>query len=112
MKYASVQTQDTSGRKNELKNSSGLMIYLTDITDFELLRQKYSNDKLCLAYARFDNYEEVMRGLSETNIANLNGEINELLTKWAASQQGFICRMNKEMSLMGFNQSSVLNMMG
>ena len=33
-------------------------------------------------YARFDNYEEVMRGLSETNIANLNGEINELLTKW------------------------------
>ena len=111
MKYASVQTQDTSGRKNELKNSSGLMIYLTDITDFELLRQKYSNDKLCLAYARFDNYEEVMRGLSETNIANLNGEINELLTKWAASQQGFICRMNKEMSLMGFNQSSVLNMM-
>ncbi len=88
------------------------MIYLTDITDFELLRQKYSNDKLCLAYARFDNYEEVMRGLSETNIANLNGEINELLTKWAfASQQGFYLSHEQGMSLMGFNQSSVLNMM-
>lgn len=111
MKYASVRTQDGNSRKNELKTNSGLMIYLLDITDFELLRQKYNNDKLCLAYARFDNYEEVMRGLSETNIANLNGELNELLTKWAADQQGFICRMNKESSLIGFTQSAVANMM-
>lgn len=111
MKYAGVRTQDIDKYKSELKSNSGLMIYLSDITDFELLRQKYSNDKLCLAYTRFDNYEEVMRGLSETNIANLNGEINELLTKWAASHQGFICRMNKESSLLGFTQSTVADMM-
>ena len=109
MRYYSVETQEHHSKKEN--TSSGLMLYLTDITDYELLRQKYSNDKLCLAYVRFDNYEEVMRGLSETNIANLNGEINELLTKWAASKQGFICRMNKESSLLGFSQSAVLNMM-
>lgn len=108
MKYYSVQTQE---RHSKRADTSGLMLYLTDVTDYELLRQKYYNDRLCLAYVRFDNYEEVMRGLSETNIANLNGEINELLTKWAASHQGFICRMNKESSLLGFSQSAVLNMM-
>ena len=109
MKYYSVQTQERHGKRAD--TTSGLMLYLTDVTDYELLRQKYYNDRLCLAYVRFDNYEEVMRGLSETNIANLNGEINELLTKWAASHQGFICRMNKESSLLGFSQSAVLNMM-
>lgn len=109
MRYYSVQTQERHTKKDI--TSSGLMVYLTDITDYELLRQKYINDKLCLAYVRFDNYEEVMRGLSETNIANLNGELNELLTRWAASQQGFICRMNKESSLMGFSQAAVLDMM-
>lgn len=109
MKYYSVQTQERHSKRADM--SSGLMLYLTDITDYELLRQKYYNDRLCLAYVRFDNYEEVMRGLSETNIANLNGEINELLTKWTASHQGFICRMNKESSLLGFSQSAVLNMM-
>ena len=109
MKYYSVQTQERHSKRPD--TSSGLMLYLTDVTDYELLRQKYYNDRLCLAYVRFDNYEEVMRGLSETNIANLNGEINELLTKWAASHQGFICRMNKESSLLGFSQSAVLNMM-
>ena len=111
MKYYSVQTQEQRSKKNDNNTNSGLMIYLTDITEFELLRQKYTNDKLCLAYVRFDNYEEVMRGLSETNMANLNGEINELLTKWTAAQQGFICRMNKESSLLGFSQSAVLDMM-
>lgn len=109
MRYYSVETQERHSKKEN--TSSGLMLYLTDITDYELLRQKYSNDKLCLAYVRFDNYEEVMRGLSETNMANLNGEINELLTKWAASKQGFICRMNKESSLMGFSLSAVMDMM-
>lgn len=111
MKYYSVQTQERHSKRTDLNTSSGLMLYLMDVTDYELLRQKYNNDKLCLAYVRFDNYEEVMRGLSETNIANLNGEINELLTKWAASHQGFICRMNKESSLLGFSLSAVLNMM-
>lgn len=112
MKYCSVETQEQrTFKKGEETSSSGLMIYLTNITELELLKQKYSNDKLCLAYARFDNYEEVMRGLSETNIANLSGEVNEMLTKWVASQHGFICRMNKESSLMGFSHSSVIDMM-
>lgn len=112
MKYCSVETQEQrTFKKGEETSSSGLMIYLTNITELELLKQKYSNDKLCLAYARFDNYEEVMRGLSETNIANLSGEVNEMLTKWVASQHGFICRMNRESSLMGFSHSSVIDMM-
>lgn len=112
MKYYSVETQEQrTFKKGDETSSSGLMIYLTNITELELLKQKYGNDRLCLAYARFDNYEEVMRGMSETNIANLNGEVNELLTKWVAAQHGFICRMNKESSLMGFSNSSVLDMM-
>ena len=111
MKYASVQTQERTSKKDSMETVSGLMVYLTDITEYELLKQKCNNDKICLAYVRFDNYEEVTRGISETSIANLNGEINELLTKWASSHQGFICRMNKESCLVGFTQAAVLNMM-
>ena len=106
MKYCRVQTTDKIAKQGE-QNNSGLMIYLTDITDFELLRQKYAKEKICLAYIRFDNYEDVMRGLSETNMANLNGEIHEMVTKWVAEKNGFICRMNKEQSLAGFTQGAV-----
>lgn len=106
MKYCRVQTTDAAAKQGE-QNNSGLMIYLTDITDFELLRQKYAKEKICLAYIRFDNYEDVMRGLSETNMANLNGEIHEIVTKWVAEKNGFICRMNKEQSLAGFTHGAV-----
>lgn len=106
MKYCRVQTMDKGSKQSE-NTSSGLMIYLTDITDLELLRQKYAKEKICLAYIRFDNYEDVMRGLSETNMANLNGEIHEMVTKWVAEKNGFICRMNKEQSLAGFTQGAV-----
>ncbi len=106
MKYCRVQTTYKVAKQGE-QNNSGLMLYLTDITDFELLRQKYAKEKICLAYIRFDNYEDVMRGLSETNMANLNGEIHEMVTKWVAEKNGFICRMNKEQSLAGFTQGAV-----
>lgn len=111
MKYFRVQTQEKAAKEGGENKLNGLIIYLYDITEFELLRQKYDNDKLCLAYTKFDNYEEVTRGLSETNIANLNGEVNELLTKWVADEHGFICRMNKELSLIGFPQAAVLDLM-
>lgn len=107
MKYCRVETQDKTSKNGEQNTNSGLMIYLTDITDFELLRQKYAKEKICLAYIRFDNYEDVMRGLSETNMANLNGEIHETVTKWVAEKNGFICRMNKEQSLAGFTHGAV-----
>lgn len=112
MRYCSVETQEQrTFKKGEETSSNGLMVYLTNITELELLKQRYGNEKLCLAYARFDNYEEVMRGLSETNIANLSGEVNEMLTKWVADQHGFICRMNKESSLIGFSHATVVDMM-
>ena len=109
MKYCRVQTQEKSSGQAGA-NISGLMLYMTDITELELLKQKYGNDKLCLAYANFDNYDDVTRGLSDTNVANLTGEVNEALTKWVAEQHGFICRMNKESCLIGLSQASVLDL--
>lgn len=108
MRYCSVKTQEKAEvKQGDNKSISGLMLYLTDVTDEEILRQQYENNKLSLAYVCFDNYEEVTRGLSDTSIATLTGEVNGMLTKWVAEQHGFICRMNKEKCLIGFNQSSV-----
>ena len=113
MRYSGIKYQETkvnASAENNNNNASGLMIYLTDITEQELLRQQYNNNKLCLAYISLDNYEEVTRGLSETSIASLTGEVNGLLSKWVMEQHGFMSRMNREKCLVGFNQSSVLDL--
>ena len=50
MKYYSVETQEQrTFKRGDETSSSGFMIYLTNITELELLKQKYGNDRLCLA---------------------------------------------------------------
>lgn len=106
MRCAKVETQERTS-KNEENTASGLIVYLKDITELQLLKEKYANERICLAFMRMDSYEDVMRGLTETETATLNGEINTLISKWVAEYGGFICRMNKEMCLLGFKRASM-----
>jgi c-di-AMP phosphodiesterase-like protein len=107
MKYFSVVTQEEAGKNGK----SGLMIFLTDVTELELLKRRYTGEKLCLAYVRFDNYEDVMKGLPETARANLEGAVAEVLSKWVDMYHGFACRANKENVLCGFTYDALQQMM-
>lgn len=106
MQYFSVQNPaKNTERKDDA--ASTLMVYLTDITEWEKLKQRFAEERMCLACVRFDNYEDVMKGLSESARANLNGEIGEILNKWVESLQGFVVRSNKENLVVGINYKNL-----
>ena len=106
MQYFSVQNPaKNTERKDDA--ASTLMVYLTDITEWEKLKQRFADERMCLACVRFDNYEDVMKGLSESARANLNGEIGEILNKWVESLQGFVVRSNKENLVVGINYKNL-----
>ena len=106
MRYFSVNNPVKNlGDRNA--SASTLMVYLTDITDWEKLKQRCAEERMCLAYVRFDNYEDVMKGLSESARANLNGEIGGILNKWAESLQGFVVRSNTENMVVGINYKNL-----
>ena len=111
MRYYSVPNQNGNSSSNITKDNSHLpgtlMLYLTDVTDWELLKQRFSEERMCLAYVRFDNYEDVMKGMSESARSNLDGEIGDIINKWAESLQGFIIRTNKENVVVGFNYKNL-----
>ena len=106
MRYFSVQNQAKNTESKE-PEANTLMVYLTDITEWEKLKQRFAEERMCLAYVRFDNYEDVMKGLSESARSNLNGEIGEILNKWVESLQGFVVRANKENLVVGFNYKNL-----
>ena len=106
MQYFSVQNPaKNTERKDDA--ASTLMVYLTDITEWEKLKQRFAEERMCLACVRFDNYEDVMKGLSESARANLTGEIGEILNKWVESLQGFVVRSNKENLVVGINYKNL-----
>lgn len=41
------------------------MVYLMDVTELENLKIKYHDDSLNIAFVRFDNYEDVAKGMGE-----------------------------------------------
>lgn len=111
LKHYRIETQDTSKKTVDNYRDNGLMVFLTDITTYVLLKEKYENNRLCLVSVRFDNYDEVTRGLSDAAIANVNGEVGDILTKWVQQYDGFISRMNKETALVGFSYAALLRIM-
>ena len=106
MQYFSVQNPAKNTERKDDAPST-LMVYLTDITEWEKLKQRFAEERMCLACVRFDNYEDVMKGLSESARANLNGEIGEILNKWVESLQGFVVRSNKENMVVGINYKNL-----
>ncbi len=106
MQYFSVQNPAKNTERKDDATST-LMVYLTDITEWEKLKQRFAEERMCLACVRFDNYEDVMKGLSESARANLNGEIGEILNKWVESLQGFVVRSNKENLVVGINYKNL-----
>ena len=101
MRYFSMQTKPEERARDNAVHSS-LMVYLTDVTELEELKQQYHDDRLNIAFVRFDNYEDVAKGMSEAARANLTGEVSERVSQWAVSLNGFVWRSGKENCMVGF----------
>ena len=107
MRYFSVQNPAKTTDGKEAATASTLMVYLTDVTEWEQLKQRFAEERLCLAFVRFDNYEDVMKGLGESARANLNGEIGQILNTWVESLRGFVVRANNENLVVGINYKNL-----
>ena len=68
MQYFSVQNPAKNTERKDDAPST-LMVYLTDITEWEKLKQRFAEERMCLACVRFDNYEDVMKGLLKPGTA-------------------------------------------
>ncbi|XOQ51981.1 MAG: Cyclic-di-AMP phosphodiesterase [Succiniclasticum sp.] len=101
MRYFSVQTKPGDRVRDSAVHSS-LMVYLMDVTELENLKIKYHDDSLNIAFVRFDNYEDVAKGMSEAARANLTGEVSERVSQWAETLNGFVWRSGKENCMVGF----------
>lgn len=101
MRYFSVQSKPGDRARDNAVHSS-LMVYLMDVTELENLKIKYHDDSLNIAFVRFDNYEDVAKGMGEAARANLTGEVSERVSQWAETLNGFVWRSGKENCMVGF----------
>ena len=71
------------------------MLYLSDLTELYLVRDEYIRSRPVVSIILVDNYEELIKNLTESAISNLNARINEVITSWAEDYHGMLRRLER-----------------
>ena len=58
-----------------------MIIYITDITTREVIRTKYYGAMPVLVHIQVDNYDDVLKGLSESQRTSVLSEVHQKLVE-------------------------------
>lgn len=81
-----------------------LTLNFVDETKYNSLFDKYVNEKMCVAIAVIDNFEEVIQKLSPDEKADILAKIDKVLYEWASSTNGLIVKDERDTYVYVFEQ--------
>ena len=70
--------------------------YWVDVTSFVQISDEYANSRLVFAMLLLDNYEELLKGMSEKEKSNLLSGIDEKINVWAGDIGGYLCKFDRD----------------
>ena len=93
-----VRTEDQGGR-GYLATT-----YWVDVTDFAQVRDIYYSTRPVVGILTVDNYEELMKGATDSARSAMRSGIDERLAQWVAPAQGLFCRYERDLYLFVFEE--------
>ena len=92
--------------RTEEQGSRGYLAttYWVDVTDFAQVRDTYYATRPVVAVILVDNYEELMKGASDSARSAMRSEIDDRLAQWVAPAQGLTCRYERVRYLFVFEE--------
>ena len=93
-----VRTEDQGGR-GYLATT-----YWVDVTDFAQVRDIYYSTRPVVGILTVDNYEELMKGATDSARSAMRSGIDERLAHWVAPAQGLFCRYERDRYLFVFEE--------
>lgn len=75
---------------------SMMVLYASDITEQLNLQKLHENSRVVVACIQIDNYDEVMKGITEAERSTLSYETNKLIDSWAVEMQASLRRISSD----------------
>lgn len=93
-------------RTDELSRASGFLAttYWVDVTDLSRAKEAYFATRPVVALLVLDNYEEVLKPMSDSARTALLSEINCRLDGWTAPTGGLFCSIDRDRYLFVFEE--------
>ena len=79
-------------------------LYLSDLTELYQIRDEYIRSRPVVSIILIDNYEELIKNLSESAISNLNARLNDAITKWTEGYHGLLRKLERNRFLFVFEK--------
>ena len=78
--------------------------YWVDVTELSLARERYEQSRPVTAVLLIDNYEDLMKNLSDNDRSALTSEIDHRLDNWVAGTGAILRRYQRERYIMVFEE--------
>jgi len=79
-----------------------IILYWLDISSYQNLKTKYSDEKLIVALIQVDNYDDVLQSTEEANRPLVTAEIERKISLWAARMNASIKQYQKDKYILYF----------
>ena len=70
--------------------------YWVEETEHSRIKTEYENSRLIFAVLVLDNYEDLLKGMSEKEKSTLLSDIDEMINAWAGDKDGYLCRYDRD----------------
>jgi len=97
----------TALRADDPEGTALGMLYFGDLTELYLVRDEYIRSRPVVSILLVDNYEELIKNLTESAISTLNAQINDVITSWAEDYHGLLRRMERNRFLLVFEKQDL-----
>ncbi len=84
-------------------------LFWVDITEFAALRDEYERSRPVVALVMLDSYEELYKGMSESEKSILTASIDKQLSEWTTPTNGIMRRLERDKYLFIFENHNLLD---
>lgn len=92
-----INTQSTNDDEEDL-----MILYFSDVSEFEELKQKYQDEKSAVGIIMIDNYDELMQSIDDFKRPLMLAEIEKKVSSWMEYTNGLLRKYERDKYLFIF----------
>ena len=95
--YVTVSTANKVYRiiTSRMSDSDTRLLYWQDVTNWEMLKSLYRDERPCTAYLSVDNYDDLVAATPDNKRSELAAQIEKMIRQWAAHYNASILRYSR-----------------
>jgi len=88
--------------RDESDEDGNIFVFFYDITTFMQIREKYDDEKICVARINIDNYDDLISGTDPSMRMTITSQLDKIIRDWSARIKGSIVTMRAGQYIMYF----------